>query len=129
MKRLKVKCPYCGSQAVLRPASVVYGKARKNEYLYICKRYPACDAYVHAHVGSRLPMGSLANGDLRHKRIVAHREFDRLWKDGLMNKYQAYKWLGAKFGLSSKQAHIANFSEYMCDQVIDACKRYGSIVA
>ena len=26
MKRVNLKCPYCGSQALLRPASVIYGK-------------------------------------------------------------------------------------------------------
>lgn len=66
-------------------------------------------------------MGTLADGNLRHKRILAHKAFDRLWKNGVMTKWQAYKWMQAKFGLSSDQAHIAKFSEYMCDQLIDAC--------
>ena len=26
MKRVNIKCPYCGSRAYLRPASVVYGQ-------------------------------------------------------------------------------------------------------
>lgn len=73
MKKTKVYCPYCGARAALRPSSVVYGEHTKNDgYLYICDRYPKCDAYVGAHQKSRLPMGTLANGDLRHKRIEAH---------------------------------------------------------
>ncbi len=66
-------------------------------------------------------MGSLANGDLRKKRIQAHKAFDRLWKCRIMEKWQAYRWMQAKFGLSSEQAHIAKFSEYMCDQLIEIC--------
>ncbi len=66
-------------------------------------------------------MGTLANGDLRNKRIKAHKAFDRIWKYGIMEKWQAYRWLQAKFGLRSDQAHIANFSEYMCDQLILVC--------
>lgn len=66
-------------------------------------------------------MGTLANGDLRHKRILAHRALDTLWKSGHMEKWQAYVWLQAKLGLNSQQTHIAKFSEFMCDQVIAIC--------
>ena len=47
MKRAYVKCPYCGAQAMLRPAHVVHGdQAKQGQYLYVCNRYPKCDAYV-----------------------------------------------------------------------------------
>ena len=122
MKKTKVYCRYCGARAALRPSSVVYGEHTKNDgYLYICDRYPKCDAYVGAHQKSRLPMGTLANGDLRHKRIEAHKVFDRMWRSGLMTKGQAYKWIQTKFYLNEKQAHIGMFSEYMCNQLIAAC--------
>ena len=80
MKRVKIKCPYCGSQALLRPASVVYGpKASDPAATYfICARFPACDSYVAAHRDTRLPMGTLANSELRRKRIEAHRAFGHL---------------------------------------------------
>lgn len=124
MKRKVIKCPYCGAQAFLHPSSAVYGiNARSGESLYVCSRYPACDSYVGAHRKSLLPMGSLANGDLRNKRIQAHKVFDRLWQNGIMEKWQAYQWMQAKFGLSSEQAHIAKFSEYMCDQLIRICEQ------
>lgn len=123
MKRVTIKCPYCGAQAMLRPASVVYGDAVKSResHLYVCSRWPKCDAYVGAHKKDLSPMGTLANGDLRHKRIQAHRALDALWKSGRMEKWQAYVWLQAKLGLNSRQTHIAMFSEYMCDQVIAIC--------
>lgn len=123
MKRVTIKCPYCGAQAMLRPASVVYGNAAKSKesHLYICSRWPKCDAYVGAHKKDLSPMGTLANGDLRHKRILAHRALDTLWKSGHMEKWQAYVWLQAKLGLNSQQTHIAKFSEFMCDQVIAIC--------
>ena len=122
MKKVQIRCPYCGAKATLRPSSAVYGDAAKTDgFLYVCDRYPKCDAYVAAHRKSRLPMGTLANGDLRHKRIEAHKAFDWMWKSGLMSKRQAYKWMQAKLGLSEEQAHIAKFGEYMCGQLIDAC--------
>ena len=124
MKQIKIRCPYCGAQAVLRPSSAVYHeRARPGEHLYVCAHYPKCDSYVGAHKHSLLPMGTLANAALRGKRIQAHRAFNRLWEDGPMEKWQAYMWMQAKFSLRSDQAHIAMFSEYMCDQLIAVCNQ------
>ena len=62
MKRVNIKCPYCGARAFLRPASVVYGeRAAPGSKLYVCGNYPACDSYVAAHRTSQLPMGTLAD--------------------------------------------------------------------
>lgn len=122
MKKAAVRCPYCRAKATLHPASYVFGDAAKpRSLLYVCDRYPSCDSYVGAHRKTKLPMGSLADGDLRHKRIEAHKAFDWMWKSGLMTKAQAYKWMQAKLGISSSQAHIAKFSYYMCDQLISIC--------
>ena len=61
--------------------------------MYVCDRYPICNSYVAAHRSTLLPMGSLADAELRHKRIQAHRAFDRLWRSGLMSKKEAYQWI------------------------------------
>lgn len=124
MKRATVKCPYCGAHAMRRPASVVYGEAArvKEGYLYVCSRWPACDAYVSAHLKSGRPMGTLANGELRHKRILAHRALEGFRRHNHMEKWEAYRWLQAKLGLGQEQAHIAMFSEYRCGQVVDLCR-------
>lgn len=42
---------------------------------------------------------SLADGDLRYKRIVAHRAFDRIWKNHVMSRSEAYGWLAFKLGI------------------------------
>lgn len=122
MKKNIVKC-HCGAHAMLRPASVVHGDKAKGEYLYVCSRYPACDSYVGVHEKTRKPLGTLANRELRGKRIQAHRVFNQLWMSGMMKKWQAYKWMQAKLGLNSDQAHIAKFSEYMCDELISLCEQ------
>ena len=70
-----------------------------------------------------LPMGTLANGDLRHKRILAHRALKKLQQDCHMEKWEVYIWLQAKLGLDARQTHIGQFSEYMCDQVISLCQQ------
>ena len=40
-----------------------------------------------------------------------------------MTKWQAYKWMQGKLALTDEQAHIAKFSEYMCDRLIIECNR------
>ena len=120
-KQQNVKCPYCGRPAILRDAAYVYKENALDKHLYVCSGYPECDSYVGAHRKSKLPMGTLANGDLRNKRIQAHKAFDWMWKSGLMTKWQAYKWMQGKLALNEEQAHIAKFSEYMCDRLIVEC--------
>lgn len=119
------RCPYCGRHAVLRDASFVYGTHvyQDGQKLYVCAGYPACDSYVGVHQGSLRPKGSLANGDLRNRRIRAHKAFDAVWRQGILSRKEAYHWLQDITGLDEQQAHIAMFSEYRCDQVIEACNQ------
>ena len=122
-KQKQIKCPYCHANASLRPASTVYGCGRRSQgkYIYLCDRWPASDAYVSAHSRTHRPMGTLANGDLRHKRILAHRALEHLQKIRHMEKWEVYIWLQSKLGLNDRQAHIGMFSDGMCDEVIRLC--------
>lgn len=124
MKRINIKCPYCSSKAHLRPASVVHKQAAPGEEVYVCARFPACDAYVSAHRDSHLPMGTLADKSLRKKRRQAHIALNRLWEQGLMTRKEAYRWLQVQLGLPESEAHIGHFSAYRCEQVIDLCGRF-----
>ncbi|MCD7764851.1 MAG: DUF3268 family zinc-finger domain-containing protein [Lachnospiraceae bacterium] len=116
-------CPYCGRKAVLRPASYVYKENCLNEsgHLYVCTGYPACDSYVGAHDHNLQPKGTLANSDLRHARIEAHRALDAIWKEGYMTRKEAYIWIGNKMNLGRKEMHIGQFSYYRCQEVINCC--------
>ena len=80
------RCPYCGSHSVLRSADGIYRCNDKNTMLYVCSRYPACDSYVRVHPGTKIPVGTMANQELRALRNEAHRNFDQLHKKGLMSK-------------------------------------------
>lgn len=75
------------------------------------------------HVGTQKPKGTLANSELRNKRILAHKVFDSIWKHDIMSRDNAYRWIRDIFSLSSKQAHIGQFSEYQCDQLIELCQK------
>ena len=91
--------------------------------LYVCSKFPACDSYVRVHPGTKIPMGTMANRQLRALRNEAHHYFDQLYKRGLMSKEDAYQWLASILAAPLGQAHIGYLGEYYCKQVIEASKQ------
>ena len=94
-----MKCPYCGSNVSRVDSTQIYG--RSYGLVYLCDRYPACDAYVGCHPDGT-PKGSLANRRLRAFRKTAHAFFDPLWKERTKvfeSRKTAYIWLGEKMNL------------------------------
>ena len=91
--------------------------------LPVCSKYPACNSYVRVHPGTKIPMGTMANRQLRALRNEAHRNFDQLHKKGLMSKEDAYHWLASILAAPLGQAHIGYLGEYYCKQVIEESKK------
>ena len=117
-------CPYCGSDVHLEPSTKVY--RRDYGMLWVCARYPECDAYVGVHKSSNQPLGRLANAELREAKIQAHAYFDFLWKKkqrihGGKWRKKAYSWLSSEFG---KEAHIGHMTVEECKRVVQLCKPY-----
>ena len=53
MKQKPIRCPYCGSTAILKDASYVYGSKSKGGKVYVCSRYPECNSYVGGSSGNK----------------------------------------------------------------------------
>ena len=121
-KNKKIICPYCGARAILRDGTYVYGERSKGEKLYVCSNYPKCDSYVGVHRGTTNPMGTLADASLRNKRIKTHKIFDLIWKNNLMTRKEAYRWMEYFMGIPKNSGHIANFSDYRCELLMDKCR-------
>lgn len=113
-----MRCPYCGSHVIYRSADGIYHDNSKNTMLYVCGNYPECDAYVRVHAGTNIPVGSLANHELRSLRRTAHQYFDQLHQSGMMSKQDAYQWLADLISAPLSEAHIGYLGEYYCSQVI-----------
>ena len=119
----QMRCPYCGSRVVYRSADGIYRDNSRNAMLYVCSRYPRCDAYVRVHEGTNIPVGSLANHELRTLRRTAHYYFDQLHESGMMSKQDAYQWLADLICAPLSEAHIGYLGEYYCKQVIEHSKK------
>ena len=113
-----MRCPYCGNPVTYRSADGIYHDNSKNTMLYVCSHYPECDAYVRVHAGTNIPVGSLANHELRSLRRTAHHYFDQLHQSGMMSKQDAYQWLADLISAPLSEAHIGYLGEYYCSQVI-----------
>jgi len=117
------RCPYCGNNIVLRSADGIYKENKSGTMLYVCSRYPVCDAYVRIIPGTKTPVGIMANGKLRALRREAHQYFDRIYRSGIMSRNEAYAWLAEMLQAPLPMTHIGYLSEYYCRQVIEESKR------
>ena len=120
-----MKCPYCGAEVVLKDASYVYHthKSEKWGKVWVCSNFPKCSAYVGCHKGTSLPLGRLANERLRTLKMEAHKQFDPIWKSGLMSRKQAYGWLANMLHIPFEECHIGMFDIKMCQKVIHLCRK------
>ena len=109
-KEYEVFCPYCGAKARLVKARDIYG-AKAVE--------PEEWMYVTTHHGTTIPKGSLANSELRNKRIKVHQKIDQVvrTKAGL-GKSMVYDLLCDHFSLPLHQFHVGSSDLYYCTEAI-----------
>jgi len=114
-----MKCPYCGKEAKWCANSEVYGRTYGKSYMcYWCKD---CDAYVGCHNNTKIPLGTMANKELRKKRMEVHDIIDPLWKSGKYSRKKIYSDLSDAFG---KTVHIAEADIKMCEIIIKTAKLF-----
>jgi len=111
---MEIKCPYCQQLAEFVDSSEVYG--RSYGMIYLCR---SCNAYVGTHKRTNKPLGRLANAELRHWKIEAHRVFDKLWKDRTMSRRSAYKYMQKVMQLPADLCHIGMFDVEQCKLLIE----------
>lgn len=119
-------CDYCGRSAELVSGRDIYPHREDLSKLkfWQCVK---CDAYVGCHKNSNgMPLGRLANKELRKAKNKAHQAFDPLWRDGLMKRREAYSWLASKLSIKERDCHIGMFDVDMCERVIKAVNEFNS---
>lgn len=119
-------CPFCRSTVSLVDSAKVYH--RSYGFIYLCDRFPRCDARVKCQPNSDKPLGTLANRELRKWRSLAHRQFDPLWKSGIFkSRNAAYRWLSRAMGLPPQKTHIAMFDIRQCQRAIAIVNQFHQI--
>lgn len=121
-----VTCPYCSALAKLVDGRTVYPH-RDDLAIKMFWRCGPCDAWVGCHPGTTVPLGRLANAELRAAKQAAHAAFDPLWKAKArienIPKGQArgagYAWLAAQLGIDRAKCHIGEFDVETCKRVLD----------
>ena len=128
MNPIQVQCDYCGKSAVLVPDTEVYSRSYGGRVW----RCLPCGAWVGCHKNSKrfIPLGRLANAELRKAKIEAHAAFDPLWKAvaerDQINQFRArnrgYAWLAEMMGMDQEQCHIGKFDAAQCGRVVELCR-------
>lgn len=121
-------CPYCNRPSTLTTGDKVYGtKSLAKKQIWICE---PCDARVGCHGNTAVPLGTLANAELRDWRKHAHLVFDGHWKlaehrNGCPRwkaRTLAYQWLAKKLGIEIGKCHIAMFNVQNCKETIELAR-------
>ena len=84
---------------------------------YVCSHYPDCDAYMACDDKIELN-GRLANGWLRHQRLIAHRYIDLITANRIMQKSAVYMVIATKLGVSLRNAHIRFSNDGNIEKII-----------
>lgn len=115
---VRMNCPYCKGTVVAVKGDVIYPHRKEfhHKKFYLCR---PCEAYVGCHDKTGLPLGRLANKELRVAKSRAHRYFDPIWQNEYKSRTDAYKWLTNNMHdlLGGKPAHIGEFDLFQCQEV------------
>lgn len=112
------KCRFCNSDVEYTSHAKIYGGRTFSDwpYIYLCTN-ATCGASVGVHKGTTHPLGTLADGPTKNARKLAHSQFDPIWKEGLMERGAAYKWLADQLDIERWRCHISWFETKMCHHV------------
>ena len=126
MTKPKVKCDYCQGAARLVNGSAIYPHRPDlmDKKFWQCA---PCKAYVGCHPDSMIPLGRLANAELRREKQKVHALFDPLWKSRHMKRSDAYAYLAKKLGMAQQNCHVGMFDVETCRTAVAVLNaRYGA---
>ena len=104
-------CDYCGSPVIFTSNAEVYGREFGNGKCYKCT---GCDSFVGTHNGTEIPLGRLANKELRELKKKCHALFDPVWKNSKnIKRDKAYGRLANILNISADACHFGWFDKEM----------------
>lgn len=98
----------------LVPDKEIYGQDYGSKRYY----YESCEAHVGIHdegAHEGMPLGLLADEELRGLRTRLHKYLDPLWQDTTLGRQAAYDWIfGELMGLEPERRHTAMLTKEEC---------------
>ena len=124
---LPTLCRFCGGSCAVVGHEVVYNGRRFGDWPWAVMCL-SCRAYVGLHPFTAIPLGTLANAEIRAWRKRAKLAFNPLWEGAAapMTRDGAYAWLAASLGIPAAECHIGWFDEPMCAEVALVCRHRGA---
>lgn len=116
-------CPYCNGPVRLVNNSEIYRGREYGDwpYAYWCQ---PCDAMVGLHPATDLPLGTMADKELRDARKEAKSLWQRVSSIEGMSRNQAYEWLAKKMGIPKQECHFGHFDLERCEIAYSVCDKH-----
>lgn len=128
LKRVKhpsvkpTECRYCNGAVELVGNEQIYRGRSYGEwpYAYLCR---PCDAFVGLHPDTDIPLGTLANRELREARKKAKDEFHKMIRLEGGGRTFWYSQLAIKMGISVRECHFGMFDLDRCAHALSTCQK------
>lgn len=112
-------CRICNGKVRIAHHDEIYGKAFGDwPYAYLCGD---CGAYVGMHPFTAIPLGTLADKRTREARKQCKAPFEKLWREGVMSRTEAYHWLASEMNIATDECHFGWFDANQCYQAMSLC--------
>ncbi len=117
-----VECHYCQSPVSIAKNSAIYGREYGEwPWVYVCES-SLCRAYIGMHPFTAIPLGTLANQELRNARKECKPAFNHIWQSGLMTRTEAYQWLAKQLSIPAGECHFGWFDVDLCQRAKLICE-------
>lgn len=125
-KKMKpIRCPYCGAPAKMVPEAEMNFRfhetnpGKKKDFFWVCSRYPECDVYIAADNHTKRPMGTMANPELRHMRMMIHYWQVLLVDNRVYTKGTFASMLASMVNqIDPRRVHVSEFTRYQAETVL-----------
>lgn len=131
-------CQYCNKPARLVKGYDIYPHRPDLAHLFVWQCKP-CDAYVGCHrkgayvnelkreSDGTVPLGTLANRELRAARKVAHDAIDPYWRVKGFKRTLVYDRLAKLMQIPKDECHIGMFDVKRCQEAVKLAPLIGGI--
>lgn len=113
-------CRYCGGPVTLVNNAEIYGRSYGDwPFAYRCS---PCDAFVGLHPLTDIPLGTLANKELREARKTAKAAFRAAQQRLRLKRTEMYIWLATQMGIDRDVCHFGWFEVDQCREARRICQ-------